>query len=137
MQWRLPALLSSRSLNTCPRCAPQFLQRISVRCIPSLLSSHSSICSRFTGSVKLGQPAPESNFVSDEKSSAPQTAQWYMPFAFSCRYLPLPGVSVPPSRATRRRSGDSSSSFFIITIYLGSCPAVFYLRQQIEYLKEE
>jgi len=31
--------------------------------------------SRTTGSVKLGQPVPESNFVSELKSSAPQAAQ--------------------------------------------------------------
>ena len=31
------------------------------------------------GSVKLGQPDPESNFVSDENSSAPQPAQRYTP----------------------------------------------------------
>jgi hypothetical protein len=31
------------------------------------------------GSQKLGQPVPESNFVSAEKSSAPQPAHRYTP----------------------------------------------------------
>jgi hypothetical protein len=34
-----------------------------------------STASATAGSVKLGQPDPESNFVSDENSSAPQPAQ--------------------------------------------------------------
>ena len=48
-----------------------------------LLSGRSSTCSRLAGSVKLGQPVPESNFVSEEKSSVPQQTQWYMPAVFS------------------------------------------------------
>ena len=48
-----------------------------------LLSGRSSTCSRLAGSVKLGQPVPESNFVSEEKSSVPQQTQVYMPVVFS------------------------------------------------------
>ena len=33
--------------------------------------------------MKLGQPVPESNFVSEAKSGAPQPAQLYIPGVFS------------------------------------------------------
>ena len=48
-----------------------------------LLSGRSSTCSRLAGSVKLGQPVPESNLVSEENSSVPQPTQRYMPSLFS------------------------------------------------------
>ena len=40
-----------------------------------LLSGRSSTASATAGSVKLGQPVPESNFVLALKSTAPQAAQ--------------------------------------------------------------
>jgi hypothetical protein len=36
---------------------------------------------RSAGSVKLGQPLPDSNFVSDVNSSLPQAAHAYVPSA--------------------------------------------------------
>ena len=47
----------------------------SVRIIPSELSGCSSTASATAGSVKLGQPLPESNFVSELNSSFPQAPQ--------------------------------------------------------------
>ena len=46
-------------------------------------SGRVSTASATFGSVKLGQPVPESNFVSEEKSSAPQPAQRYMPSSWA------------------------------------------------------
>ena len=63
------------SLNTCPRCAPQFLQLTSIRVIPKLLSCTYSILSSSIGLKKLGHPVPESNFVFDEKSFTAQHVQ--------------------------------------------------------------
>ena len=74
MRYRWP-VGAGPSGNTCPRCPPQRLQITSVRIIPWLLSSRSSTASASAGSVKLGQPLPESNFASDRNSSAPQPAQ--------------------------------------------------------------
>jgi hypothetical protein len=54
----------------------------SVRVIPRLLSWWSSTASASAGSVKLGQPEPESYFVSELNSSFPHAPQRYMPSAF-------------------------------------------------------
>lgn len=78
MQYRCP-IGAGPSLNKCPRCEPQFLQVTSVLVNPSESSGISSICSLLTGLSKLGQPDPESNFVSEENSSCPQAAQTYIP----------------------------------------------------------
>jgi hypothetical protein len=43
--------------------------------MPWLSSGSSSTFSATAGSVKLGQPVPESNLVSEEKSSASHAAQ--------------------------------------------------------------
>jgi hypothetical protein len=51
------------------------LQVTSVRIIPYERSSWKSTFSAFIGSEKLGQPEPESNFVSELKSSIPHPAQ--------------------------------------------------------------
>src|SRR3990167_567595 len=119
MQYLLPCLPAGRRLSlgpsskTCPKCAPQSLHLTSVRLVSWLWSSRSSIFSKFAGSLKLGQPVPESNFASEEKSSAPQTAHLYIPCSWLFQYLPENGASVPPVRATRRNSGESSPSFLI------------------------
>ena len=57
-----------------------------------LLSGRSSTCSRLAGSVKLGQPVPESNLVSEENSSAPQQTQRYMPLALLVHVGPGEGA---------------------------------------------
>ena len=58
------------SSNTCPKCEPHLLQLTSTLTIPKLLSSMYSIRSSSSGLKKLGQPVPESNFVSDENNSS-------------------------------------------------------------------
>src|SRR3989344_1505227 len=94
MQYLLPPFSFGPSSKTWPRWAPLFLHLTSVRTIPPLLSGTSSTFSRLAGSVKLGQPVPESNLVSEEKSSLPNTAHLYIPFSWVFQYLPVKGCSV-------------------------------------------
>src|SRR5260221_770935 len=56
--------------------------------------------------LKLGQPVPESNLVSEAKSSRPQAAQTYMPCSWLSTYLPVKGRSVPCLRMTSKRSEE-------------------------------
>ena len=65
-----------------------------------LLSSSSRTLAATAGSVKLGQPVPESNLVSELNSSLPHAPQRYMPVSFECVYAPVNGGSVPFSRST-------------------------------------
>src|ERR1051325_5144404 len=58
---------------------------------------------------KLGQPVPDSNFISDVKSGSPQPAQAKMPGRFSSLSGLVPARSVPSSRMTWK---DSEGSFF-------------------------
>ena len=71
MQYRWP-VGRGPSGNTWPRWAPQLRQRASVRTMPWLVSVSSSTASESRAWKKLGQPVPDSNFVSDENSGAPQ-----------------------------------------------------------------
>src|SRR5450759_5147980 len=63
------------SSNTCPRWASHFGQRTSVRRMNRLLSDSVRTFSPATGSVKLGQPLPESNLASESKRGVPQQTQ--------------------------------------------------------------
>ena len=53
-----------------------------------------------SGAKKLGQPEPESNFVSERKSSAPQAPQRKMPSSWTRFSSPDHGASVAPHRST-------------------------------------
>jgi len=53
-----------------------------------------------TTSQKLGQPDPEWNLVSEEKSLLPHPAQVYVPSSSLSTYLPENGRSVPACRKT-------------------------------------
>ena len=64
------------------------------------LSSCADTAPSATGSVKLGQPVPESNLVSEEKSGSPQETQVYKPLRFSSQYGPVKARSVPCWRVT-------------------------------------
>ena len=109
MQYRMPPASRGPSSNTWPRWPPQLRQITSVRSMPHERSSRSSTASATAGSVKLGQPVPESNFVSDENSSAPQPAQRNVPSSWLSQYLPVKARSVAPLRSTSYCSGVSSS----------------------------
>ena len=50
--------------------------------------------------MKLGQPVPESNLVSELNRSLPHAPQRYMPVSLECVYAPVNGGSVPFSRST-------------------------------------
>src|SRR5262245_46744655 len=56
---------------------------------------------------KLGQPVPESNFMSEVKSGRSQPAQAKMPARFSSFSGLVPAGSVPSLRSTRNDAGDS------------------------------
>src|SRR5713226_6735048 len=86
---------------------------------------------RSAAAKKLGHPVPESNFVSEPKSSAPQQTQWYVPSSCLFQYWPVKAGSVPHWRATLYCSGVNccrhswsvlvilSSSFSVITLSPG------------------
>src|SRR5207249_9789286 len=54
-----------------------------------LRSDFSSIFSFSAADQKLGQPVPESNFVSDENSGAPHPEQIYIRCSLLWRYFPV------------------------------------------------
>jgi hypothetical protein len=58
-----------------------------------LESFFNSIASLWLTSSKLGHPVPESNLVSEEKSSAPHAAHVYIPDSFVWTYSPEKGAS--------------------------------------------
>jgi hypothetical protein len=68
--------------------------------MPRLWSGCSSTASATAGSVKLGQPLPESYLASELNSSLPHAPQRYMPSAFEYVYAPVNGGSVPFWRRT-------------------------------------
>src|SRR3954452_696393 len=129
MQYRRPPASRGPSSKTCPRCPPQLRHTTSVRRMPHDLSSRISTASATLGSVKLGQPVPESNLVLESNSSAPQPAQRYTPSSCLSQYLPVNARSVPPLRSTSYCSGVSSSrhcwsvfSIFVVISSLSSSP---------------
>ena len=85
---------SGPSSKTWPKCPPHFLHNTSVLCMNKLLSAFISTLP-LTGEKKLGQPVPESYFVSEENNSLPQAAHTYMPFSLLCSNFPVNGCSVP------------------------------------------
>ena len=76
--------------------------------MPSERSCSSPTGAPGAGSVKLGQPEPESYLVFASKSAAPQQTQWYMPSSWQSQYLPVNARSVPFLRVTWNCSGVSS-----------------------------
>ncbi len=118
MQKRRPVGLGPSS-KTCPRCPPHTRHSTSVLLLPKLSSRSILRFSLDTGAQKLGQPVPESNFVSEENNSFPQPAQVYVPFFLCLTYFPVNGCSVPFSLSTLYSAGvrlflHSSSGFFIL-----------------------
>src|SRR4051812_30175313 len=97
--------------------------------MPHWLSSRSSTASATLGSVKLGQPEPESTFVSAWKRAVPHAAHRYVPSWWSSQYLPVNARSVAPLRSTSYCSGVSSarhcSSVFSILVAIASPPIAF------------
>ncbi len=80
-----------------------------MRTIPYVASRSSSTASSLAGAEKAGQPQPESYFASEEKISASQAAQRYVPGSKTSSYSPVNGGSVPFSRSTWYCSGVSSA----------------------------
>ena len=63
------------SSKTWPRCDRHLPHITSVRAMPRLLSVSVVIFDSEIGVKKLGQPVPESNFVSELNTGKPQAAQ--------------------------------------------------------------
>src|SRR5215831_622811 len=74
MQYRKPVGLGP-SGKTWPRWASQRWQATAVRTMPNVVSRISSTFSLATGSQKLGQPVPESNFVAESNNAVSQQMQ--------------------------------------------------------------
>src|ERR1700722_3081593 len=74
MQYRRP-VGPGPSSKTWPRWPLHFAHNTSVRIMPWLMSRSSSTLLSAAGSVKLGQPQPESNLASDSNRISPQPAQ--------------------------------------------------------------
>jgi len=142
MQKRRPVGLGPSS-KTCPRWPPQRVHKTSVLRIPELVSGSIFTLSFDIGAQKLGQPVPESNFVSEENSSLPQPAQTYTPSFFWSTNFPVNGRSVPLSRSTWNSSGvrillHSSFDRFIFRIHVIQDPLFHswthhFTRDRIDY----
>src|SRR6266849_1628413 len=115
MQYRKP-VGSGPSLNTCPRCASHSLHFTSRRTSPKLMSLFSYTFSAAIGFQKLGQPAPESNFVVEANRALSQSTQRYSPSACSLSSAPVNAHSVPARRVTSYCSG--LSCFFHSSVVL-------------------
>src|SRR5688572_30466509 len=98
IQYRSPVGRGPSS-KTCPRWPLQRAQCTSVLSIPNFRSVVVSTAPSI-GAQKLGQPVRLSNFVSDEKRSAPQPAHRNTPSRYSLLRGLVPGRSVPCMRNT-------------------------------------
>ena len=74
MQYRRP-VGSGPSSNACPKCASHSVHEIAVLTMPKLASRVLRTFSGAIGAQKLGQPVPESNFVSEVNSALSQQIQ--------------------------------------------------------------
>ena len=73
MQYRSPPSARGPSLNTWPRWLSPCAERTSVRSIRWLKSRFSMTLSASIGLVKLGQPLPLSNLLTEANSGSPET----------------------------------------------------------------
>src|SRR5262252_5490797 len=90
--------------------------------MPKVLSSSFSTFSSAIGCQKLGQPVPDSNFVSELNSALPQQMQRYRPVSWLSQYLPVKAISVPSWRVTSKACGESCCrhSLSVFTVF-GTC----------------
>jgi len=109
MQYRCPVGFGPSSKRW-PRCPPHVPHTTSVRFMPCEWSGTSSTFPFEITSKKLGQPDPDSNFVSDEKSGVPHAAHTYVPASLFSSSSPVNGASVPFSRRILYCSGVSRFS---------------------------
>src|SRR6266849_5020899 len=78
------------------------------------------------GCQKLGQPVPDSNFVSELKSAVSQQMQRYRPLSCRFQYCPEKAISVSSWRVMAKALDESCffHSLSLLTI-LGSCTTLF------------
>src|SRR5580658_9437482 len=82
------------SSNTWPRCAAHSLHDTAVLTMPKLTSLKLLTFSGAIGCQKLGQPVPESNFVSELNNALSQQMQRYRPLSCRFQYFPEYASSV-------------------------------------------
>src|SRR5215470_7859905 len=75
--------------------------------MPRLVSCCTVTFSLAIGCQKLGQPVPDSNFVSELKSAVSQQMQRYRPFWWLLQVAPVNGNSVSSRRVTSNETFDS------------------------------
>jgi len=88
------------SLNTCPKCEPQFEHKTSVLWRPINESFLSSTDDDEAGAKKLGQPVPLLNFVDEVNKVFPQPLHVNSPGLFSSLSDDVQGLSVPAPLST-------------------------------------
>src|SRR5260370_36740599 len=93
--------------------------------------------SRSAAAKKLGHPVPESNFVSEPKSSAPQQTQWYVPSSCLFQYWPVKARSVPLPRATCYCSGVSCCFHWASVLVILSFSVSFSVMRCLHEYDEE
>src|SRR5580692_3725225 len=97
------------SSKTWPRCASHSVHDTAVRTMPKLESLMLRTFSGAIGCQKLGQPVPESNFVSELNSALSQQMQRNNPLSCRFQYFPEYANSVS---AWRVMSNDPGGSCF-------------------------
>src|SRR6266404_9126989 len=93
-----------------------------------------------SGSQKLGQPEPDSNFASELNSGFPQHTHTYFPLSWLSTYSPVKGASVPFLRAILYCSGvsccfhsASDFSIFLLMTSSSSLTAAFSSEQATKH----
>src|SRR5689334_15677269 len=116
MQYRRPPLSRGPSGNTWPRWLSPCLERTSVRAMPCVRSTCSTMLAASMGRVKLGQPVPLSNLSKEANRGSPETTSTYSPGSLLSQYALANARSVPPVCVTRYCSGvrrDSASGLLL------------------------
>jgi hypothetical protein len=72
-----------------------------------LASIDSTTFSLAIGAQKLGQPVPDSNFVSELNRAVSQQIQRNTPLSCTLRFAPVKGRSVPACRVTSNEAGNN------------------------------
>src|SRR5271168_4554140 len=96
---------SGPSSNTWPRCASHSVHDTAVLIIPKLLSLALRTFSSAIGAQKLGQPVPESNFVSELNNALSQQMQRKRPLSCRFQYFPEYAISVSAWRVMPKAPG--------------------------------
>src|SRR3984885_16133940 len=95
------------SSNTRTRYTPHSVHDTAVLTMPKLMSLELLTFSCAVGCQKLGQPVPESNFVSELNNALSQQMQRYRPLSWRFQYFPEYASSVSAWRVISKAFGVS------------------------------